>query len=151
MKDNSLRSKPWNRNKFHGGSNGKQNNLNDNQLNALITSLKNIRSKREENFNSFVAKLKFQSKVATVSDEKCRGAYVDLGAAHHFFHSRSSFITYQRIEPESVKAASSTSKLVGKVTIILPFNNGTTIEAYRAPEFSANIIYQFDFYSRHAK
>ena len=77
--------------------------------------------------------------VATGSDEKCSDAYIDSGATHQFFHRKSSFITYERIEPESVKAASSTSKLVGKGTTKLPFDNGTIIEAYHAPGFSSNI------------
>ena len=114
--------------------------MDDKQINALITSLENIQSKREDNFNSSMAKIKFQSKVATVSDEKCSDAYIDSGATHHFFDRKSSFITFERIEPESVKAASSTSKLVRKGTIKLPFDNGTIIEAYPAPEFSSNII-----------
>ena len=87
-----------------------------------------------------MAKIKFQSKVATVSDEKCSDGYIDSGATHHFFHSRSSLITNDRIEPESVKSASSTSRLVEKGTIKLPFYNGAITEAYHAPEFSENII-----------
>ena len=87
-----------------------------------------------------MAKIKFKSKVATVSDEKCSNVYIDSGATHHFFHRKSSFITYERIEPESIKAASSTSKLVGKGKIKLSFDNGSTVEAYHAPEFSVNII-----------
>ncbi len=62
------------------------------------------------------------------------------GATHHFFHSKSSFITYERIDTESVKAASSLSKLVGKGTVKLPIDGGIIIEAYHAPDFSANII-----------
>ena len=61
-----------------------------------------------------MTKIKLQSKVATASDEKCNEACIDSGAIHHYFHSKSRFTIYERIEPESVKSAPSASKLVGK-------------------------------------
>ena len=73
-----------------------------------------FRLEREENFNSFMAKIKFRSKVATVSDDKCNDACIESGVTHHFFHSKSSFRPYERIDPVSYIAATSTSKLVGK-------------------------------------
>ena len=85
-------------------------------------------------------KIKFQSKVTNVSDQKCNDIYIDSGATLRFFHSKSSFIAYERIDPESVKSASSTSKLVGKKTIKLLFDNGTMIEGYHAPKFLTNVI-----------
>ena len=127
--------KPWNRNKFHASSNGSRNNLDNNQVNSLILLFEVIQLKREENFNSFIAKIKFQSKVATVSDEKCKHTYIDLEATHYFFNSKSSFINHERIEPQSVEVASSTSKFVGKGIIKLSVENSTIIGAYRAPEF----------------
>ena len=97
-----------------------------------------------------MAKIKLRSKFDTILDEKCNDAYNESSATHHLFHSKSSFINYEKIEPESVKLASSTSKLVDKGTIKLPFDNVIIIEAYHAPEFSAK-TYRFVFYSRHTK
>ena len=37
-------------------------NLGDNQVNGLITSLKDIRSRGEENSNGFIANIKLQAK-----------------------------------------------------------------------------------------
>lgn len=65
---------------------------------------------------------------------------MDSGALLNFFHTKSSFITYESIPTESVHAASSTSKLILRGTIQLPIDGGTIIEAYYTPEFSANIL-----------
>ena len=70
-----------------------------------MTSLENVRSKREENIYNFMVKIKFRSKVATVLDEKYNDAYIGSGATHQFFHIKSSLFTYERIDPESVESA----------------------------------------------
>jgi len=87
-----------------------------------------------------MAKVKFQSRVASVSNEKCDDAFIDSGATHHFFHDKSSFLTYDKMKYEPVKAASGTSKLVGKGFVKLPIDQGLIVEAYYASNFSANII-----------
>ena len=51
-------------------------------MNVLISSLEDTRSKRDEDFDSFMAKIKFQSIFATVSDQKCNEAYIYLSATH---------------------------------------------------------------------
>ena len=53
---------------------------------------------------------------------------------------KSSFISCERIEPESNILALSISKLAGKGAIKLPFDNGIVIDANDALEFSANIV-----------
>eukprot|EP00171_Calliarthron_tuberculosum_P001071 IDg1071t1 len=92
-------------------------------------------------YRGFMAKLKFKSNVARCSQDKTKDAYIDSGATHHFFHSRSSFTNYKSIDTENVKAASGFSKIVGKGTVRLPVDGEITIEAYHAPEFSSNIIF----------
>lgn len=85
-------------------------------------------------------KLKFQIRFATIADEKFNDAYVDSGVTHHFFRTNSSFLFYERINPESVKVASSTSKLIGKCTVRLPIDEGLIFEVYHSPNFPANMI-----------
>jgi len=75
-----------------------------------------------------MAKLKYQSRVANVSGEKCDDAYIDSGATHHFFHDKSSFLTYKKKISEPVKAASSTSRLIGKTFVKLPIDEGLIVE-----------------------
>lgn len=55
-----------------------------------------------------MAKVKFQSRVAIVSEEKCHDAYTDSGATQYFFHEQSSLLTYERFNEKHVKAESST-------------------------------------------
>ncbi len=45
-------------------------------------------------YNGWMAKVKYRSNVAELSEEKTSSAYMDSGATHHFFHSKSTFITY---------------------------------------------------------
>lgn len=87
-----------------------------------------------------MVKLKFQRRVACLSEEKFKDASIDSSATHKFFHKLSSFITYERVNEEPVKAESSTYRIFGKRMFKLPIDGGITIEAYHAPEFSANII-----------
>ncbi len=52
-----------------------------------------------------MAKIKFKSNIAEVSEEKCSDDYIDSGATHHFFHYRSLFLSYAQIDEEPVKGA----------------------------------------------
>ena len=124
--------------------------MNDNQISALIKSLEDIRSKREENFNSFMTKIKFRSKVATASDEKCSDAYIESGNTLHFFHRKSIFITYEITGPESIKAASPTSKLLGKGKSNFLAPTALLLKLIMLLNFQRT-LYQFVFYSIHAK
>ena len=139
----------WQNNRFprqRNGSHGQPDQDEDaqaliaNAAAAAVRAYNNQQNPHQANFRGFMAKLKYRSNVASLSDEKCADAYVDSGATHHFFHSKTSFQTYEKIRPESVKAASSTSKLVGKGTIKFPINGGILFEAYHVPYFSSNIL-----------
>lgn len=87
-----------------------------------------------------MAKIKFRSNVAELSEEKSPDAYFDSGATHHFFYHRSSFISYTDIEETPVRGASTITKVVGKRLVKLSIGNGIKVEAYQAPKFSSNII-----------
>ena len=65
---------------------------------------------------------KFQRKIATVVVERCNDACVDL------FLSKCNIIFYVNIETDPVKAPSSASELLGRVTVEISFHNGTIVE-----------------------
>lgn len=70
---------------------------------------------------------KFGSQLAGVYSPKNSCAYIDSGATYHFFHSTISFIHYERIDEEQVKAASSTTCLVGEGHVFIMLNKGLVI------------------------
>ena len=88
----------------------------------------------------FMAKHKFKSRVATLDSKKTNDAYIDSGATHHFFYARSSFISYETIEPDTVESTSGTSPLIGKGVVYLPIHGGVYMEAYHSPQFASNIL-----------
>lgn len=88
----------------------------------------------------FTAQLHFRATVATVDKEKKASCLIDSGGTHHFYHSKSSFITYDTVTEQKVLSASGTSDVIGKGTVKLPFDNNVTVEAYHTPEFSTNIL-----------
>lgn len=83
---------------------------------------------------------RFKSKVASLSENKTDDSFIDSGATHHFFHRRSSFITYEIIKPETVLVAHGSSMVVGKGNVNVAIGNGIIVEAFHAPEFSSNIL-----------
>lgn len=87
-----------------------------------------------------MAKIKFRSKVARMDEKKSNDAYIDSGATHHFFHSRGSFISYETIPDETVRAAYGETRIVGKGTVCVPIADGYIQESYHAPAFSSNIL-----------
>ena len=97
-------------------------------------------TKYEHPFGVFMAKAKFRSMIAQVADEKTSDAFIDSGATHYFFRSRSVFIKYYPVAEELVKAATGVTKIFGKGLVHLPVNNDMLVEAYQAPKFSSNIL-----------
>lgn len=91
-------------------------------------------------FSSNMADIKFKSKLAEISVEKTHDSLLYSGPTHHFFHRRTSFVSYNKIKEETVQGASTTSKIVGVGIARLPIDHGLVIKAYHAPEFSLNII-----------
>ena len=89
-----------------------------------------------------MALLNFKSNVARVGEDRTDDAFVDSGATHHFFHTKSKFIDYKWVETAAVKTAEGVSHIVGKGTIKIKINGQTelTIEAFHAPDFSSNIL-----------
>ena len=149
---NGGNNQQW-RNQGNGTTNGQGNNQLQSQqqqinLQGLLSALQNFAlnqpppppPKYEPPFGGFMAKVKFRSMVAQVADEKTSDAYIDSGATHHFFHSRSVFINYSPVTEEPVKAAAGVAKIAGKGLVRLPVNNGMLVEAYHAPKFSSNIL-----------
>ncbi len=133
------------RNNWNNAQNSQQsrNSSTNDTVQTLISALQNIQNSinsDQNSFRGFIARIKYGTNVAVVSEEKFNDAFVDSGATHHFFHNRSNFFNYEHISIESVNAASSTSKLIGKGTVQLPIDGGVIVEAYYAPEFSANIL-----------
>lgn len=82
----------------------------------------------------------FKSQVVHFSQSKFNSVYIDSGATHQFFQSRSSFIEYEAIDVEQIQAALGAARLVGKVHVWRTLINGTFIEAYHAPAFQSNIL-----------
>lgn len=87
-----------------------------------------------------MAKVKFRTSIATFRKDKQEDAYVDSGATHNFFHRRSSFLSYENIDQETVEAANGTSLLLGKGIVWISVNGGMHVEAFHAPHFRSNIV-----------
>ena len=45
-----------------------------------------------------MASIKFRSNIAEIEESKTSEVYIDSGATRHFFHSRFSFIAYERMK-----------------------------------------------------
>ena len=87
-----------------------------------------------------MAKLKFRSLVAEVSDEKTSNSIIDSGTTHHFFHRRSSFTTYEPMDSEQVRGANGVSQVVGTGMVKIPIGNCILIEALHVSAFHTNIL-----------
>ena len=87
-----------------------------------------------------MAKFKYRSLVAEVSEEKTSDAIVDSGGTHHFIHHRSSFITYEPMASEKVKGTNGISQVVGSGMVKIPIGNDITVEALHVPAFCSNIL-----------
>lgn len=66
---------------------------------------------------------------------------INSGATYHFFHSRCTFTTYERIQSRKVKAASSIPRLAGKGKARLMIANEIVVNLYQAAHISSNIFY----------
>ena len=87
-----------------------------------------------------MAKMKFKSNVAQLSDEKSDDALVDSGATHHFVHDRAAFKTYESIDPIDVGTADGSSYVVGKGIVTIQLDVEVEVEAYHAPSFQSHIL-----------
>lgn len=92
------------------------------------------------NFYGFMAQIKFRSSVAVVDKNKTADMLIDSGGTHHFFHSISSFVQYERVHTKDVMSALGLSIIVGKGLIRTPLDKDTLVEAYHTPHFSTNIL-----------
>ena len=91
-------------------------------------------------FNGFMTSMKFKSHITEVGENKSSQDFIDSDATHYFFHSRSSFITYEQMRNKPVKGATGTSDIVGRRTTKLPISAGMVFEAFHAPEFSSSVL-----------
>lgn len=87
-----------------------------------------------------MAKIKFCSCTAEVTEKKTSDAYIDSGKTYHFFHLRSFSVDYRTIDDETILGAADITKIVGKGTIILPICTGIIVETYHVPQFSSNVV-----------
>lgn len=71
-----------------------------------------------------MAKLKFRRNIATVTDKKVKEAFINSGATHNFFYSKSSFVNYKDIYSKIIQAAHGETTLIAKGTFILPIAGG---------------------------
>lgn len=72
----------------------------------------------------FMARIKFRSTVAQCGDPKSNSTLIDSGGSHHFFHSMSSFVNYERSEKQDVQAASEVSIPVDKAQLFVAIAGG---------------------------
>ena len=61
-----------------------------------------------------MAKMKFNSNVATISESKCNKELIDAGATHHFDHDRSLYVNYEPIDNSRVSTAGGESRIIDK-------------------------------------
>ena len=82
----------------------------------------------------------FVSTVAELGDKKSWNMLIDSGGTHNFFHSRSSFSNYVLLHTETVRAAFSRTRIIGKGQVYVPLNGGMKLTAYHTPQFTNNIL-----------
>ena len=89
----------------------------------------------------------FVSTAAELGDKKSRNMLIDSGGTHNFFHSRSerdddesSFSNYVSLHTETVRAAFSRTRIIGKGQVYVPLNGGMELTAYHTPQFTNNIL-----------
>lgn len=75
-----------------------------------------------------------------MNNTRTKDAFIDSGAKHYFFHSRSRFLTYEIIKPEVVPYYSKISSFIGKGTFFLPIEGGIIQKAYHAADFTSNVL-----------
>ncbi len=131
------------------GNNSQPNNDIQTMVNrTLVCTLRNFSSWNagsqpatiRHSFDGLMVTIKFRSNLAESSRMKVDDAYIDSGATHHFFHQRSIFLNYTKMNEEPVQGAMGITKIIGKGYVKLPTENSIPVEAYHAPMFSANIL-----------
>lgn len=134
-----------------GGSN--QGGFNQQQIQSFMSGTMNeLQATNNQNqpgnppfpppgpYKGFLASIKYRSKVACLSTSKVDTAYIDNGATHNFFHDRTRFETYEKMDTTDVSIASAISCLVGYGIITLPIERELQVKDYHAPEFESNIV-----------
>ncbi len=106
----------------------------------LVARTNNNQPPTHPDYRGFMAKIKFHSNIAEISEQKLPDACIDLEDAHHFFYRRPSFLTYSTLEITSVQVASGSTVIVGQGHVHLPIGSGIKVEAYHTPKFSCNVI-----------
>lgn len=86
----------------------------------------------------FTVQLKLRATLATVDKSEKSSYLIDSETTHHFFCSKSLFITYDIINEQNVRSASGNLVAIGKGDIKLSFEN-FIVEARHARKFSKNI------------
>lgn len=118
---------------------GNKNNQADRENNpadvhSLISAVQSVVQNNRNNddhqihkYNGFMAKVKYRSNIAEISEDKTPDAYIDSGATHNFFFRKSSFITYTTIDETIVQGASGFTIMVRKGLVYLPIGNGIKV------------------------
>ena len=115
-------------------------------LQALVAIINNSAVPRHEHppphprLGRFMAKIKFRSLMAEISEKKTDGSLIDSGGMQHFFHFRSSFIPCNRMFEAPVEEATGSAKAVEKGTVWVPISGRMKITAYNVPGFFQNIL-----------
>lgn len=84
-------------------------------------------------------KLKFRKIIATTADIKLTNFLVDCGSIHHYLHSKSSFLTYERMTLGSDKLTSGKSIVVWRGFVKLPIDGGIIVETNHTSFLTTNI------------
>lgn len=87
-----------------------------------------------------MAKINCRSSLAKCDDQKEPNALIDSDGTYHFFYSKCSFETYEKIPTETFRSAVGQSPIIGRGKFRLPIDGGITVEAFHTPLFSSNIL-----------
>lgn len=87
-----------------------------------------------------MTKLIIRSTIATTEDIKSTNCLVDSGRTHNFFHSKSSYLAYERINLESMKSAYEKSIVAEKGIMKLSIDEDIIVKAYHTLHYFINII-----------
>lgn len=71
---------------------------------------------------------------------KTNDEFIDSGATHNFFQSRSSLLSYETNQTDAFQPASTSSSFIGKGNVLLPIDGGIIQEVYHAVDFTSNVL-----------
>lgn len=87
-----------------------------------------------------MAKIEIESSIASSGISKSLDVIIESVASLYLCHPNNYFISYERIEQKTVRAASMLSVLVGKSLFIIAVGGGFHMEAFHGPQSQKNII-----------